>query len=195
MPKTKTVRVTPEEAELLKQIRKGEKAVAEDDSIVDLKGKEPEPLPESVTRAQQALAEAFVQAIERTKPKERITVANRKSRTPWNDPDVPKPKMKRKFFHHGLLLESRISGEEIDLLNRIRPGRYCEGYIVVTLRKDRGINIDYPVKTAAQRMKLVNQFGIRSFKELLRRLIDEKENPSRYRSPADKDLYDLEDQA
>jgi hypothetical protein len=41
-------------------------------------------------------------------------------------------------------------------------------------------------------LKLVNVFGIRSFSELLRRCIDEKSDPKKYRAPEDADLYDLE---
>lgn len=190
MQKNKMVRVTEEELALIRSIR--ENAKAGDPPLVP---EQPaEAVPDAVAKAQKALAEAFVEAIERTKPAAKITIANRKPRTPWHsDTTVPRSKMKRKFYHHGLIIEDKVTNEEIDLLNRVKPGRFCDGHVVVTLRKDRGIDIDYPVRTAAQRLKLVNTYGIRSFTELLQRVVDEKAFPTKYRSAVDKDLYDLED--
>jgi hypothetical protein len=146
-----------------------------------------------VTNAQQALADAFVSAIERTRPPEKKTVANRKEKTPWTPADgAPKLKMKRQFYHHGVIIDAKTSNEEIALLNQVKPGHYCDGWVRVTLRKDRGIDIDHPVRTASQRLKLVNAYGIRSFAELLQRIIDEKSNPTKYRKPEDDGLYDLD---
>jgi hypothetical protein len=179
MAKTKTIRVTEEELAALTTIRESAKASDAPRS--------------NVSAAHKELADAFVEAIERTKPAVKITVANRKERTPWTPKDgSPKLKMKRKFYHHGLLIGENVSNEEIALLNQVKPGHYCDGYVRVTLRKDRGIDIDHPVRTASQRLKLVNQYGVRSFAELLQRVIDEKNDPSKYRKPEDVDLYDLE---
>lgn len=179
MAKTKTIRVTEEELAALEAMR-GKTVEAE------ASGTTP-------TEAQQALADAFVSAIERTRPPEKKTIANRKRQTPWTPKDgSPKLKMKRVFYHHGLPLGENVSNEEIALLNQIKPGHYCDGFVRVTLRKDRGIDIDHPVRTASQRLKLVNTYGIRSFSELLQRCIDEKANPKRYRTPEDADLFDLE---
>jgi hypothetical protein len=100
--------------------------------------------------------------------------------------------MRRKFYHHGMPIGENVSNDEIALLNQLKPGHYCDGYVRVNLRKDRGIDIDYPVRTTSQRLKLVNTYGIRSFAELLQRVIDEKANPSKYRKVEDADLYDLE---
>jgi hypothetical protein len=177
MAKTKTVRVTEEELAALEAMRGG-------------KAEEAAP---QITEAQQALADAFVNAIERTKPVEKKTSANRKKRTPWTPKDgTPKLKMKRVFYHHGIPLGENVSNEEIALLNQLKPGHYCEGFVRVTLRKDRGIDVDHPVRTASQRLKLVNTYGIRSFGELLQRIIDERANPSKYRKPEDQDLFDLD---
>jgi len=181
MAKTKTIRVTDEELAAIKALREAQGTVDDADEKVN------------VTDAQQALADAFVNAIERTRPPEKKTVATRKKQTPWTPKDgTPKLKMKRKFYHHGIPLGENVSNEEIALLNQVKPGHYCEGYIRVTLRKDRGIDIDHPVRTASQRLKLVNTYGIRSFSELLQRVIDEKANPTKYRKPEDADLFDLE---
>jgi hypothetical protein len=180
----KNVRVSEEEMELLTRMRNGE----------DFRGPDlPAPaIPSSVSEAaRNELAEAFVSAIERTKPMEKKTVFTRKVNTPWSPPEgTPRTKLKRKFFHHGIGITTKVTNEEIELLNKIRPGVYCDGFVRVTLRKDRGIDIDYPVKTASQRLKLVNQFGIRSFAELLQRLIAENADPAKYRRQEDMDLYD-----
>lgn len=182
MAKTKTIRVSDEELAALQTFRqqKGEEVYKEPDAET------------GISASQQALADAFVSAIERTRPPTKLTVATRKVDTPWQPRGVPRLKLKRKMFHHGLGIEDKITNEEIELLNRVKPGRYCDGYIQVNVRKDKGLDIDYPVRTSSQRLKLVNQYGIRSFAELLARLVDEKTNPSKYRKADDNDLYDLD---
>lgn len=181
MSRTKTIRVTEEELAALKALRE------------NVKASDPSPGVTNVTDAQQALADAFVSAIERTRPPEKKTLQTRKKKTPWTPTDgTPKLKMKRKFYQHGIAISENVGNEEIALLNQLKPGHYCEGFIRVTLRKDRGIDISYPVRTASQRLKLVNTYGIRSFTELLQRVIDERANPKKYRAPEDADLFDLE---
>lgn len=182
--KNKTIRVTEEEMAILEQLRNGvletTAPVATASEVI-------------ASDAQKALADAFVSAIERTRPVEKKTVFTRKKNTPWTDKNgAPQLKLKRKMYQHGILLDGKLTNEEIDLLNRVKPGQYCEGWVKVFVRKDRGLDIDYPVRTNAQRLKMVNQYGIRSFAELLQRLVDEKSNPTKYRKPEDTDLYDLE---
>lgn len=178
--KTKTIRVSEEELAALQAFRESQSAPAQEKTAV-------------VTDAQQALADAFVSAIERTRPIPKAMPGTRKKKTPWSpQAGETKVKMKREFYHHGLALSENVNNEEIKLLNQLKPGHYCEGYVRVTLRKDRGIDISYPVRTASQRLKLVNVFGIRSFSELLQRCIDEKANPGKYRRPEDLELYDLD---
>lgn len=134
------------------------------------------------------LAEAIIQGIEEARPK-RITITNRKRNTPWTPKDGSKKlTLKRKMYQHGLRIkENTCTNEEIDLMNKIKPNVYCNGFITVTRRRDRGINIDYKIKTASDKLKLVNQFGITSFASLLRRIIDEGENPATYKSPDELD--------
>ena len=142
---------------------------------------------DTAVTAQTQLVSALVTAINATKPEVKKTAVNRVKNTPWSPPPgVPRSKMKRKFFHHALPLGSRVSNEEIDLLNQIRPGTYCDGYVKVNKRRDKGLDIDYPVKTAAQRLKLVNQFGVRTFKELLQRIVDEGANPKAFKTEEDE---------
>jgi hypothetical protein len=144
------------------------------------KTKTEDPTPQ--TNASAELVAALVQAINATKPVEKKSAANRKPKTPWSSKDgSPKPKLKRKMYQHSLLIdEDMMHNDEIDLLNKLKPGRYLDGWVKVTRRRDRGVDIDYPIKTAAQRLKLVNQFGIRNLKELLERIVEEGNNPTKY---------------
>jgi hypothetical protein len=137
------------------------------------------------------LAAALVQAINMAKPPEKKNAFTRKANTPWHPKDgSPKIKLRRKFYQHGLLIDPDMeTNETIALMNKVRPGTYCDGWVVVKRRRDKGIDIDYSVKTAAHRLKLVNQFGIRSFNELLERCIKEAENPTAYRT-AETDDYE-----
>lgn len=188
MAKTKTIRVSEEELAALQAYRQQQgNTVAKEDTMAVATDTT------TATAAQQALADAFVAAIERTRPVEKKNVSNRTQQTPWSPAKgVPKVKLKRKMYQHGIAVEDKVHNADIQLLNQVKPGHYCDGYVRVTLRKDRGLDIDYPVRTASQRLKLVNQYGIRSFTELLQRIIDEKTNPSNYRKADDADIYDLD---
>lgn len=141
--------------------------------------------------AAEALVQALVQAITLTKPVEKKTAATFKSKSAFHPKDgSTRAKLKRKSYHHGVLINRDngheiISNEEIELFNKIRPGKYCGGYVTVTRRRDKGIDIDYPIRTASQRLRLVNEFGIRSFKELLERIVHEQENPTQYKTEED----------
>lgn len=180
MAKSKTVRVSEEELALLTELR-AKKTVGEREAATAPSG--------DTTTGHQELANALITAIESTREKPKRTIANRVKNTPWQPAGTPKVKMKREFYQHGIPV-TKVTNEEIELLNKVRPGNYCEGFVKVRLRQDRGIDIDYPVKTASQRLKLVNQFGVRSFAELLQRLIDEHANPKKYRRSDDMDLFE-----
>lgn len=134
-----------------------------------------------VTVSETTLADALVQAINAAKPPEKKNPFNRKKGTPWTPKDgSAKLKLKRKMYQHGLLIDDeKIDNEEIALMNKVRPGLYLDGHVKVIRRRDRGIDIDYAVKTASQRLRLVNQFGIRNLKELLAQCIEEAANPKK----------------
>ena len=125
------------------------------------------------------LAQALVAAINAAKPREKKTFATRKANTPWTPKDgSPKLKLKRAAFQHGMEVDpDKLNNAEIAGFNKLRPGRFLGGHVVVTRRRDKGIDIDYPVKTAAQRLKLVNQFGVRNLTELLTMCVEEAANP------------------
>lgn len=135
------------------------------------------------------LAQALVQAIETTRPPVKKTEATRVKNNPYYPTDgSTRSKLKKVHFQHGLEVNpEHLFNEDIDMLNMLKPGVYCSGHIRVTRRKDRGIDIDYPIKTASQRLRLVNQFGITSFTTLIKRLLDEKADPVKYKLPDDDD--------
>ena len=137
------------------------------------------------------LVGALVQAIQATKPIEKKTVATFKSRNAFQPKNgEPRAKLKRKSYQHGILLNKDggkevLTNEEIELFNKLRPGTFCDGDITVTRRRDKGIDIDYKIRTASQRLKLINKHGLRNFKEILTRCIEEAENPSSYKQSED----------
>jgi hypothetical protein len=141
-------------------------------------------VPEATLSTNQ-LVEALVAAMTAVKPVEKKNAANRKPKTPWTPKDgSPKLKMKRKMHQHGMMIdEDIVTNEEIELLNKLKVGTFLDGYVKVYRRRDKGIDIDYPIKTASQRLRLVNQFGIRNFKELLERCISEASDPKKYEKP------------
>lgn len=178
-PKGQTqLELTPEEIKAILAVRSRQTAP---DAI-----EEPKPAKEPVVGISE-LAAALVQAIETTRPPQKKTVFNRIKRNPWAPKDGS-PKImsfKRPMFHHGIPINPKTTtNENCKLLDKIKPGTYCNGHITVRKRKDNGYDIDYPVRTAAQRLKL-NQFGITSFESLLQRLIDERSDPKRYAQPED----------
>lgn len=122
-----------------------------------------------------AIGSGVSTAIESSRPPQRKSQINRKRNTPWTPKDgTPKLKLKVACYQHGLeLREERLFNEQIALLNRLRPGIYLDGHVKVIRRRDRGLNIDYPMRTAAQRMRLSAVFGITSLTDLLKRLVED----------------------
>jgi hypothetical protein len=140
---------------------------------------DPEDAPTDVQISSDILAKALTQAILAAKPSEKKNAFNRKVGTPWTPKDgTPKLKLKRKMFQHGLPADEDIlSNKEIDLLNQVRPGVYMQGTVKINRRKDRGLDISWPCKTASQRLKLVNAYGVRNLEEVLARCIEEAKQP------------------
>ena len=134
----------------------------------------PTPMPPGNITAQE-LANAFTAAMNAAKPREKKNIFNYQRVTPWTPTDgSPKLTLKRKMYQHGIPInENRVTNEEIQLLNKLRPGTYCDGFITVVRRRDKGLNIDYPFKTPAQRLQLVNSFGVRNLSELVQRCLTE----------------------
>lgn len=129
------------------------------------------------TTAASQLAQALVEAINIAKPKEKKNPFNRKEGSPWTPADgKPKLKLRRKMLQHGYIIDPDFNSNEcIELLNKVEPGSYLNGWVKINRRKDQAIDIDYPVRTASQRMRLSSEFRIHSFEDLLKRCIDEAE--------------------
>lgn len=127
-----------------------------------------------------AIAGAVTTAIEAARPQKK-TEFSRKPKTPWTPKDgSPKLKLKRKMYQHNLLIrEAFLSNEEISALNQLKPGTYCDGFVKVYRRRDKGINIDYNVKTQDQQMRLVQKFGIRNLTEFCQYCLEEAKNPKK----------------
>lgn len=127
----------------------------------------------STVDAQIDLVSALIQAINATKPVEKERL--HKPRNAWSPKDgKAKLKLKRKMYQHSLLMdEDLLTNEQIELLNQLRPGSYLDGWVKVTRRKDKGVDITYPIKSQSNRMQLASRFGITSLDSLLQRCIDE----------------------
>lgn len=125
------------------------------------------------------LAEAFRAAMEAAKPKEKKTIFTRKSNSPWTPKDgSPKLKLKRKVYQHGILLtEKMMTNKRVDLFNKVRPGSYVDDWVKITRRRDKGLDITWPMRSHAQRAKLPHVYGLRNLDEILERCISEAENP------------------
>lgn len=110
----------------------------------------------AMIEALKALGLVFSDAITKSRPVEKKNFATRKPRSPWDPTDgSPKLKLKRKMYQHGILIDPDFNDNAtIDALNHLKVGRYLGDWVKVYKRKDQGIDIDYPVKTASQRMKL-----------------------------------------
>ena len=134
---------------------------------------------EIAPESQQMLANALITAIESTRPPSKKTPFNRVKGGPWEPKDgSKKPKLRRTMLQHGVELnESILSSDEIHALNKVKAGKFGGNFFKVIKRRDGSIDIDYPIKTASQRLKLVNQFGIRSLEELCQFITNEAAKP------------------
>lgn len=134
------------------------------------------------------LAQALVTAIESTRPPTKKNPFNRKKGDPWQPkPGQIKPKLKRAWHQHGGELDPKnLYVEEVELLNKVKPGNYVHGLVQIFKNKDRSYNITWPVKTAAQRLRVLNEAG-GTFALILQRCIDEYADPKKFRGPEDED--------
>ncbi len=130
------------------------------------------------------LTKALTEAMRQNQGPVKKTAFNKPHGGPWEPKDgTPKLRLKRRTYHHSMLIgepsepSNRLSNEEIALLNKLKPGKYLNNFVTVSRLRNKGIDIDYPVRTNAQRLKLQSDFGIRSFQELLTRIIDEGNRP------------------
>lgn len=129
-----------------------------------------------------AFAQAILSATEAVNGPKKKTILTRKSGSPWANKDgSAKPRLRRKMSQHGqAFIEDNLTAGEINALNRIKKaGSYINGFVTVKIRKDRGLDITYPMKTAAQRLKLMNDYGVTSIEQLANRIADEASQPKK----------------
>lgn len=136
------------------------------------------------------LAQALMQALNAVKPVEKKNVMTRKKRNPWMPTDGS-PKIlefKRPMYQHGLEIDPKYTkNETCKLLGQIKPGTYCDKLVTVRKRKNGGYDIDYSIRTAAQRLKLTPYTSGKGLDGLLERIILERANPKLYRQAGDDD--------
>src|SRR3990167_11443519 len=176
----KPLELTPEELELIKQMRDGKVALAPVQAA-------PATAP---TAGASDIAAAIVHAIEASRPFPQKKNSITRKRSMFYEPKdgSKKEKFKRRFFQHGLEIgwETTLP-EDVKLLNQLKPVRYLGGYVSVKKRKDGGLDLDYPIKTPAQRMTLASKYGITSFGGFIQRILDERADPKKYAPPGTED--------
>jgi hypothetical protein len=124
------------------------------------------------------LAEALATAMKEVQPPPKVTVATRKSNSPFNP---TKRKLNCVLFQNGVRISS-LTDVEIDLLNenhkKIVDGTYIDGLVKVTKVK-RGstphLYVQYRDHNTNDRMKYAVKFG--SLEMLLQKLIAESQAP------------------
>ena len=136
-----------------------------------------------------AIAAATTRAITATKPVEKKTILNYKGDTPWHKRDEVKLKLKRKMYQHGQLIDpDMVSNEEIAIMNKLRPGRYFDGFVTVERRRDKGLNFTWPLKTPDQKMRLAMQYGAITIPQILSRCVEEAAAPKKDFVPDEDDF-------
>ena len=135
-----------------------------------------------------AFVQAIMSAVEAANGPRKKTILTRKNGGPFAPKDGEiKPKLKRKTYQHGVLInEESVSSAEINSLNKLKPGSYCDGLVRVERRRDKGLNLTYNIRTAAQRLKLLNEYGLTSLVAICERCAAEAAQPKKQ----DEDLDD-----
>ena len=97
---------------------------------------------ETQNTAASEIARAIIQATEAVNGPRKKTTITRKHGGPFAAKEgTVKPKLKRKTYEHGIEVRpATCTPEEIIALNTLRPGKYCDGIVTVTRRKDKGID-------------------------------------------------------
>ena len=132
---------------------------------------------------------ALITAIQAGQPKQKIHAYQRKKIcSACRKEHKHNTPLKRVWFQHGAfeLTKESFCNDTIELMNKVRPGVYCNGLVRVNKRRDRAYDITWPVATVAQRMRVINEAGT-TFENILLRCIAEHEDPKRFKGPDDGD--------
>lgn len=124
------------------------------------------------------LAQAIKMVVEETAPVKQVHISQYRPKSPWNPAGKrqhERPHLRGEFLQNGQrMIEDRLSEKEIELLNKIRPGRYINRKVEVIERQSNGevtVEIRYNNQTADQRSELKNE--ARNLTEMLQRIVDE----------------------
>lgn len=120
----------------------------------------------------------------------KIPIQNARIPSPWN-PEGKKAsertRFKRPTFQNGRqLFESTLTEQEIDLFNRLKPGRYGPDrrFVVIVRANDRAVQLRYPCKTLEERMENSAYAAGEGIAGILKKLVaeaeDRKANPAKW---------------
>lgn len=118
----------------------------------------------------QGLAQAIRTAVEETAPQKQVHISRYIAQTPWNPTGTRvRPELRGRFFQNGRLIQDdRLTADEINKLNKLKPGRYFDRKVEVLERSENGdvtVEIRYSNKSMEQRMEMKNL--ARNLNELL----------------------------
>ena len=172
--------LTPEELKMLQAFRVGKTAV---------------PQASGQVTGINDLVQAFVSAINQTKPMEKARAYQRKKICKRCGQDHRNNAvLKRTWFQHGgiELRPELYCNDTIELLNKTKPGTFLNGLVHVRKRRDRAYDITWAVRTNAQRLKVMDEASRRTglgqtLEAILTACIDEANDPRRFRGPDDDD--------
>ena len=121
------------------------------------------------------LGNAIADAIRGLQPPRALTFDEFKPVTPFNPRGVKHRELPFPCFQNGSRMNADVlHDEEISLLGQLKPGRFCNGLVLVQERDRNGqkeIHLHYANGTPDQRMALKGE--ARNLTELLRRCVDE----------------------
>lgn len=123
------------------------------------------------------LAQAIKAAVEETAPIKQVHISRYSAVTPFNPTGKKvRTKLNCNFTQNGARVNiARLTDEELELINKLKPGRFFERRVEVVERIENGerdIDIRYNNATNEQRMENKNLF--RNLRELLQGCVDQQ---------------------
>lgn len=121
---------------------------------------------------------ALIETLKSIMPLQQVPFARFKTRSSFN-PSGKRRLMKRICYQNGYRCNVKtLFDEEISLIERLKPGRYIQNLVTVTLERsgdsdEDKVHIHYSNRTPDQRMTFKNH--VRSFVSLLRKCVNEAE--------------------
>lgn len=131
------------------------------------------------------LAQAIKSAVEETAPVKQVHISRYVATTPFNPTgDKRRVKLTREVFQNGIRVQPEfLHTEEIELLNKVKPGRYIGRRVEVIERgegEEKNLEFRYRNQSIEQRLELKNHF--RNFAEMLRLIVAEQDDKTEKKS-------------